>query len=234
MWSMCERALPFPALVCLSGPSPALSGSRLRCLALPLRCPPLACVVWPSLALSGPSPALYGPRLRCAALAGVVWPSPALVHPWPALSGPSLPSPGLACRVHASSTRCAYVLIGFTPPLALPSLQNDVSEKEQRKGAKTIEASTAPKDAIDINSLRQSVVKKNEEAVKAEYEAKYERPDPKHGGHLSIPLTPPSPPHHPPHPTQRPLFLPPLPPHPRPFVEERSRSATAASLVCRT
>jgi len=56
--------------------------------------------------------------------------------------------------------------------------QNDVSEKEQRKGAKTIEASTAPKDAIDIASLRQTVVKTNEEIVRKNYESKYDQPLP--------------------------------------------------------
>jgi len=53
-----------------------------------------------------------------------------------------------------------------------PDFVNDVSEKEQRKGAKTIEGSVKPKDSIDVSQLRNQVVTKNEETTKKEYLAK--------------------------------------------------------------
>lgn len=49
---------------------------------------------------------------------------------------------------------------------------NDVSEKEQRWGSKTVEGSGKPKEALDLSQVRQNVVSKNETAVKQDYASK--------------------------------------------------------------
>lgn len=49
---------------------------------------------------------------------------------------------------------------------------NNVSEKEQRWGSKSVEGSGKPTQALNMNELRNNITNKNEEATKKEYQEK--------------------------------------------------------------